>query len=84
MRVLPDDKVHRNDSKVTVEIGGVSGRALILLNIAGDGTVQLLYPVGTDPKIVREADYRLPVRVRGPFGADTDHRDHVGAADDPA
>jgi hypothetical protein len=70
IRVLPDDKLHRNDSKVTVEIGGVSGRALILLNIAGDGTVQLLYPVGTDSKLVREIDYRLPVRVRGPFGAD--------------
>jgi len=70
IRVLPDDKLHRNDSKVTVEIGGVAGRALILLNIAGDGTVQLLYPVGRDPKLVREADYRLPVRVRGPFGSD--------------
>jgi hypothetical protein len=71
MRVLPDDKLHRNDSRVTVEIGGVSGRALVLLNIAGDGTVQLLYPVGTDPKVLRDADYRLPVRVRGPFGSDT-------------
>ena len=70
IRVLPDDKLHRNDSKVTVEIGGVSDRALILLNIAGDGTVQLLYPVGNDPKVVRQVDYRLPVRVRGPFGAD--------------
>jgi hypothetical protein len=70
MRVLPDDKLHRNDSKVTVEIGGVSGRALILVNIAGDGTVQLLYPVGNDPKILRQTDYRLPVRVQGPFGAD--------------
>jgi uncharacterized caspase-like protein len=71
MRVLPDDKVHRNDSKVTVEIGGVSNRALILVNLAGDGTVQLLYPVGNDPKILRQADYRLPVRVQQPFGADT-------------
>jgi len=70
MRVLPDDKLHRNDSKVTVEIGGVSRRALILLNIAGDGTVQLLYPVGSDPKVLHQVDYRLPVRVRGPFGAD--------------
>ena len=70
IRVLPDDKLHRKDSKVTVEIGGVSSRALILLNIAGDGTVQLLYPMGIDPKIVRDADYRLPVRVQGPFGAD--------------
>ena len=70
MRVLPDDKLHRNDSKVTVEIGGVSRRALILLNIAGDGTVQLLYPVGSDPKVLHQVDYRLPVRVRGPFGSD--------------
>ena len=70
MRVLPDDKLHRNDTKVTVEIGGVANRALILLNIAGDGTVQLLYPVGNDPKVLRQPDYRLPVRVRGPFGSD--------------
>jgi hypothetical protein len=68
--VLPDDKLHRNDNKVTVEVGGVSGRALILLNIAGDGTLQVLYPVGNDPKVVSAVDYRLPVRVRGPFGAD--------------
>jgi hypothetical protein len=54
-----------------VEIGGVSNRALILVNLAGDGTVQLLYPVGNDPKILRQADYRLPVRVQQPFGADT-------------
>ena len=70
MQVLPDDKLHRNDTKVTVEIGGVANRALILLNIAGDGTVQLLYPVGSDPKVLRQPDYRLPVRVRGPFGSD--------------
>ena len=70
MRVLPGDTLHRHDSKVTVEIGGLSGRALILLNIAGDGTVQLLYPVGNDPKVLPQADYRLPVRVRGPFGSD--------------
>jgi hypothetical protein len=70
MRVIPGDAVHRADSKVAVEIGNLSGRALVLFNIAGDGTVQLLYPLANDPKIVRENLYRLPVRVRGPFGAD--------------
>jgi uncharacterized caspase-like protein len=70
MRVIPGDAVHRADSKVAVEIGNLSGRALILFNIAGDGTVQLLYPLDADPKIVRDNLYRLPVRVRGPFGAD--------------
>ena len=70
MRVIPGDAVHRADSKVAVEIGNLSGRALILFNIAGDGTVQLLYPLDADPKIVRDNLHRLPVRVRGPFGAD--------------
>ena len=70
MRVIPGDAVHRADSKVAVEIGNLSGRALVLFNIAGDGTVQLLYPLDADPKIVRDDQYRLPVRVRGPFGAD--------------
>ena len=41
-----------------------------LQRIIGDGTVQLLYPVGSDPKVLRQPDYRLPVRVRGPFGSD--------------
>jgi hypothetical protein len=70
IKVIPDDKLHRNESKVAVEIGSLSGRALVMFNIAGDGTVQMLYPVGSDPPVVRDADYRLPVRVRGPFGSD--------------
>ena len=57
MRVLPGRQaVHRNDSKVTVEIGDVSGRALVLFNIAGDGTVQLLYPVATTRRSCATAD----------------------------
>jgi hypothetical protein len=55
---------------VGVEVAGVAGRALILFNIAGDGTVQALYPIASDPQIFPSADYRLPVKVRGPFGAD--------------
>ena len=70
IKVLPDDKLHHSDSTVAIEIGAVSNRALLVFNIAGDGTVQALYPIGSDPPIVRNPDHRLPVRVRGPFGAD--------------
>lgn len=70
IRVLPNDKLHHRDAKVTVEIGGIANRALVLFNIAGDGTVQLLYPVAADPVIVRAAEYRLPLQVREPFGSD--------------
>jgi hypothetical protein len=70
IRVVPDDRLYHQDGKLNVEIGGMNGRALVLFNIAGDGTVQLLYPAGTDPKLVADANYRLPVRVRPPFGSD--------------
>jgi hypothetical protein len=70
IRVTPDDKLHHNQAKVAVEIGAVAKRALVLFNIAGDGTVQLLYPVGSDPVILQTPDYQLPVQVRQPFGSD--------------
>ena len=70
IKVSPDDKLHHNDKKVTVDIMGVGGRALILFNLASDGTVQLLYPVKSDAPVVTTANYRLPVVVRAPFGAD--------------
>lgn len=70
MRVISGDAVHRADSQVAVEIGNLAGRSLVLFNIAGDGTVQLLYPMDADPRIIKDDLYRLPVRVRSPFGSD--------------
>ena len=70
IKIGPDDSLHRNDSLVQIELSDVAGRALILFNIAGDGTVQLLYPIGSDLASIPSADYRFPVRVREPFGAD--------------
>ena len=70
IKVAPDDSLHRNESMVQIELSNVSGRSLILFNIAGDGTIQLLYPIGSDPASVKSADFRFPVRVREPFGAD--------------
>jgi hypothetical protein len=70
IRVAPNDQLHRKDARVAVEISDVAGRMLIAFNIAGDGTVQALYPTDTDPPLVARAEYRMPVRVREPFGAD--------------
>jgi hypothetical protein len=68
--VGPDDKVHHDGKKVVVDILGLAGRALVLFNLASDGTVQMLYPVGNDAPFPGGASYRLPVVVRAPFGAD--------------
>jgi len=70
LRVLPDDKIHPRDSRIEVQISGVAQRSLLLFNITGDGTVQALYPIGSDPPIIATTDYKFPVVVGEPFGAD--------------
>jgi len=70
VRILPDDKVHRRDERVDVQVSGIAQRSLVMFNIAGDGTVQDLYPRGSDKRIIDTADFKLEMRVSEPFGAD--------------
>jgi hypothetical protein len=70
VRVLPADKVYSRDSRIEVQVTGVAQRALLLFNIAGDGTVQTLYPIGSDQPIVATPDFKFSVVVREPFGVD--------------
>lgn len=70
VRIRPTDRLHRRGAKIEVEVSDVAGRSMIMFNIAGDGTVQTLYPVGSDPTVLKTATYRFPVQVREPFGAD--------------
>jgi len=70
IKVSPNDKLHRNSENIFVDIPNVAKRALILFNIAGDGTVQLLYPTAGDAAVLSDSNYRLPVVVTLPFGAD--------------
>jgi hypothetical protein len=70
IKVLPDDKLHRQDSRIEVQVSGVAQRSLLLFNITGDGTVQTLYPIGSDPPVIATPDYKFPVVVGEPFGAD--------------
>jgi len=70
VRMAPDDRLQRRDALVHVHVLDVTGRALILFNIAGDGTVQLLYPLGSDPRLTDKAQFALKLRVQKPFGAD--------------
>jgi len=70
VRLLPDDKIHRREARIDVLVSGVAQRSLLMFNIAGDGTVQALYPIGSDPRIITTPDYKFQVRVGEPFGAD--------------
>jgi hypothetical protein len=70
LKIIPNDALHRKGSLVQLEVSNVTGRALVLFNIAGDGTVQLLYPIASDPAVIQTPEFRFPVRVREPFGSD--------------
>ena len=70
MRVSPDDRLHHNGQAVDIDLSEVGGRAVVLFNVSGDGTIQMLYPIGADASPARSANLRLPLRVREPFGAE--------------
>ena len=70
IRLFPDEDVHRAGQRVEIRVDELQGRALILFNIAGNGTVQLLYPQGGDARVWIEPQYRMPFKVAQPFGTD--------------
>lgn len=39
MRVSPDDRLHHNGQAVDINLSDVGGRAVVLFNISGDGTI---------------------------------------------
>src|SRR5262249_12555292 len=48
MRVSPDDRLHNNGQMIDIDLSDVAGRAVVLFNVSGDGTIQMLYPIGAD------------------------------------
>ena len=70
MKVFPNDTLHRKGEQVEIAIHGLAGRSLILFNIAGDGTLQFIYPLGSDPSVIENSEHRITLQVREPFGAD--------------
>lgn len=70
MRLLPGDGLHRKGYRVEIEVKALRSRSLILFNIAGNGAIQVLYPAGNDRNQFDQDDFRLPLSVSEPFGAD--------------
>ena len=71
-RVLPDDRMHGDGDEITVAIDGIRQPYLTLFNLAGDGTVQFLFPAeGDSPTVPVGSRFVLgPIYVGAPFGAD--------------
>jgi hypothetical protein len=70
LRLSAGDEQHHNDDVVQVELSDVAKRAIVLFNISGDGTVQLLYPLAANHAPSDASVFRISLRVRRPYGAD--------------
>jgi hypothetical protein len=70
LRLTAGDEQHHNDDMVQVELSDVAQRSVVLVNISGDGTIQLLYPLGPDASQNTASNFQISLRVRRPFGAD--------------
>ncbi|MFB9269864.1 caspase family protein [Bradyrhizobium erythrophlei] len=70
MRMWPDDRQQRRGQTVEVDLSDVASKAVLLFNVSGDGTIQMLYPIGSDASLARSANLRLPLKVGEPFGAE--------------
>ena len=55
---------------IEINLSDVAARAVIVFNVSGDGTIQMLYPINSDPSPPNSASLRLALRVREPFGAE--------------
>jgi hypothetical protein len=70
LRLSAGDEQHHNDDVVQVELSDVAQRSIVLFNISGDGTVQLLYPLAANHAPSDASVFRISLRVRSPYGAD--------------
>lgn len=69
--LAPANRDFRLGDKFTLTVGGVYGHFLILLNLAGDGRVQFLFPTGRVDSYWGNEDLVQSMTADDPPGADT-------------
>ena len=67
----PSDRHIYKGEWINLRIKGLYGRHLIMLNIAGNGALQYLFPKGNTDPFLEKDSYELKLRAGPPFGADT-------------
>lgn len=71
IRLTSTDRRFRATETVAFQIDELSQKYLILFDLAGDGTVQFLYPkLREDQALISDTHFMLRLRVGEPFGAD--------------
>ena len=70
MTITPGDRAFADGERFEVTIDGLSGRHLMLVNLAGDGTLQYLFPEGNADNLIDKERLTIPLRSEAPFGTD--------------
>jgi hypothetical protein len=70
IKLLPGDELHTKGARIEIEVEQLTDRYLVLFNLSGNGNVQLLYPLGSDPPQRSDPNYGVEFQVREPYGAD--------------
>jgi hypothetical protein len=58
------------DRKAEVMESDVGARFVIIFNVSGDGTIQLLYPLSSDSNRPKSDTLNIRLRAKEPFGAE--------------
>ena len=70
MTITPPGRDLRSGERFDVTAGGLYGRHLLLVNLAGDGTVQYLFPEGNADPYMDKDSLSFSMSAQAPFGAD--------------
>jgi hypothetical protein len=75
IEVLPNNRLHYDGERdVTFKASSAQGKYAVLFNIAGDGTVQFLFPRFKDAPQIKSDHWQVadpPITVGKPYGSDT-------------
>jgi hypothetical protein len=70
MRVAPDDRQYHRGQNIEINVSDLGARSVIIFNVSGDGTIQMLYPLSSDPSRPKSDTLNIRLRVKEPFGAE--------------
>ncbi len=69
--IVPHKKEFASGERFRLIVEGLYGRYLLIVNLAGSGEVQYLFPTGNADPMMMENRLEIPMRAAPPYGADT-------------
>jgi hypothetical protein len=72
-RLLPNNQIHREGETVTLDAPEINDNYLIVFDLTGDGTLQVLYPFTKEEKASPKVSegWHIDNKVQEPYGADS-------------